>query len=435
MRQLRRGEIDLLPRLGLAVCELGERRPGLTAVLFALLVLLVYGALIDLTNGDLEKLFLIWIDYIRNNGYWAAWKEPFHNFSGPYIYLLTLFTAISDGLLNDLHIAKAVSIFGALFAASIVYCFARVYGDRRIPPIVAAGAFLLIPSVAMNTAAWGQSDIFYTAFLVASLICALKRQIVLMILCFAIAFSIKLQSVFFSPFVLFMMLRHRTNLAWLALIPLTFLVVNLGLVMAGRPLESVLLIYPAQFGRHDVLSMHAPNLWGLLERAINVASNAIHGNNSLHAVAYFPLMIIALVLTVCAALRLAFLGLRRIALDEQDLVAMATLIVTLMPYLLPKMHDRYFFAASVFSFLLFLMRPSLWRIFVCVELGSSLAHLSFLADLGYTMSRAAFLIAPASISIGLFFLLSLVAETFAPRGTGRWQQLFQAYGALPRASA
>jgi hypothetical protein len=87
MTQPRREELGLLPCLGLAVRDVGVRRPGLTGALLALVILIVYCSLIDLVNGDLEYLFLNWVDYIQVNGYWAALKDPFHNASGAYIYI------------------------------------------------------------------------------------------------------------------------------------------------------------------------------------------------------------------------------------------------------------------------------------------------------------------------------------------------------------
>lgn len=428
MNPFRRCGTDLPLRFGLAVRRLGSRGPLLISALLALPVLLVYGALIDFVSGDVRLAVGVWVDYIQSHGYWAALKDPFHNYTAPYIYLLTLSAAFLDGFLSDLYIIKLTTIGGALWTASIVYFYAKYYGDHRVPPILAATSFMLVPTVVMNVAQWGQADMFYSGFLAVSLIFALKQRLALMVVFFGMAVSFKLQAVFYGPFLLFMLLHHRANLALLALIPLIYLAMNLGMLAAGRSLESVMLIYVEQGEAFRMLALSAPNPWWVLETGVSMIAPTFHEMDAIRRAAYFPLVVIGLAVSALVGLRLSLLGRRRLRFEDHHLVAIATLSMAIMPYILPKMHERYFVGAVVFSFLLMLMRPTLWPIFMCLEIGSSLAHFKFLHSMAYTMNVATLTVAFVGTTAGLFLLLDLVASVFAPGASGRWQQYVQAYG-------
>lgn len=69
------------------------------------------------------------------------------------------------------------------------------------------------------------------------------------------------------------------------------------------------------------------------------------------------------------------------------LVALCALI---LPMVLPKMHDRFFFSADVFVWMLCLMDPRFLKAAVAINLGSILACVSFfLVSWGWTHNAAA----------------------------------------------
>ncbi len=50
------------------------------------------------------------------------------------------------------------------------------------------------------------------------------------------------------------------------------------------------------------------------------------------------------------------------------------------PYLLPKMHDRYFLAADLCSIVLAFVVPRLWWVPVSLQIGSGLAYVPIVSD-------------------------------------------------------
>jgi hypothetical protein len=64
--------------------------------------------------------------------------------------------------------------------------------------------------------------------------------------------------------------------------------------------------------------------------------------------------------------------------------------VALVPFILPKMHDRYFFPADVLSFAVAVLNPELWFIPILYQLISGTAYTAFLlgAPMGVVMLAA-----------------------------------------------
>lgn len=397
------------------------RRRPFVVLTFVAITLTVYSVMVVFVSYDVKYYFSKWVDYIQANGYWKALADPFHLYTGPNIYVLAALTYM-DPFLSDLVIIKLTPILGVVAATPIVHQFARRYADPAVPPPVATALFLLLPTVPMNAAQWGQSEIFFTACLIISLFCLLQKKPVLGVLFFGLSISFKLQAMFFAPFLLFMMLRQRVNLAYLALVPVFYVAANVGLLLAGRPFEDVLLIYVRQGAYVDVLSAGAPNPWLLVREGLDAL-----GGQGLADAMYGPLTVVGLALAGVAGLSLAWLGWRRVALEPYQLMALATLSVAAMPYLLPKMHDRYFFAADVFSFLLAIMKPSSWRIAVCFQVGSGLIYIDafYGPELGPVVQSAFNGLAILTITAGIALLVRLVAAAFtahtAPRAPHRDQ--------------
>jgi len=152
------------------------------------------------------------------------------------------------------------------------------------------------------------------------------------VLPFAVAFSVKAQGVFLGPFVLGMMLRRQLHWAWLAAVPVVYVVLAIPVSLAGRPLVSVLRVYLDQADTFHRLTMNAANIWvfaGGAPYAIGVA--------------------VGLVLAAAGGIALSVFILRSRQEGPDFILLAACASLMLMPYLLPKMHDRYFYAFELAS--------------------------------------------------------------------------------------
>ena len=281
-----------------------------------------------------------WYDFIRLNGHFAALQHDFSNYSVPYLYLLTLGSLLAPSLVQLLAI-KAVSIAFDFSLAWFVFLVVRLKcRESKTTPILAGLATLLFPTVVVNSAMWAQADTIYTTFLVAGLYFVLRRRPAWAFLAWGLGFSLKAQAVFLLP--LFYWLRQRQAISlrssWLA--PAAYLAALLPAWFLGRPFYDLLLVYFAQAGEVTDLVLEAPNLYQWVPAD------------------WYPLWPLGVLLTVAAVLGIGALVRRsRAEITNEIVVSLAAFSVLLVPFLLPKMHDRYFFPADLFTLLLAFWRP------------------------------------------------------------------------------
>ena len=133
--------------------------------------------------------------------------------------------------------------------------------------------------------------------------------------------------------------------------------------MAARPPGDLARVYLDQSGTYRWLSMNVPNPWFFVQH--------------LHLMSYGHGVALGLALAVVLGLALAGVALgRRLGLTELLLLAPASVLA--MPYVLPKMHDRYFFPADAMTYAVAV--PRRWSVAaaLCVQLGSLGAYSSIL---------------------------------------------------------
>jgi Gpi18-like mannosyltransferase len=109
---------------------------------------------------------------------------------------------------------------------------------------------------------------------------------------------------------------------------------------------------------------------------------------------------LGVVLAAAAALGLCCLVIaRRAALTHDRVVTLAAAFALGLPFLLPGMHERYFFLADVLTVLLAIHRPRLWPVPLLVQAGSLLAYAPYL------LGRAVF---PLTVAAGLMLIALLI---------------------------
>jgi Gpi18-like mannosyltransferase len=67
------------------------------------------------------------------------------------------------------------------------------------------------------------------------------------------------------------------------------------------------------------------------------------------------------------------------ALSRETMLLCATVSVAMIPFLLPKMHERYFYLMDVLTFILAFYIPRLWMPAVGTQLVSGMTYFVFLA--------------------------------------------------------
>lgn len=345
---------------------------GLVAAALALRV-----ALFPVVTGDYSSFLGPWYDYIVAHGGWPALKDDFSNYNIPYLVLLTLATYLP---FPKLIAIKSISLLGDALLATFGALILRARDPRSPAPTIGALALLFAPTIVINGAAWGQCDALYSAFCLGSLYCLMVRRPGWASALFGVALGFKLQAVFFAPVLVLAALRGRVRLWQLMWVPVVFLALLVPAFAAGRDPVSVLGIYveqadtggvigaaggnraggvpggnapgatrqggpptampgqgqrggPGRFGFASTLTYNAPTIYKWLD-GTPLATETWPG--------------LTLAGLAVAALIAVVLG-RRSELDADTLLLLALACAVTIPFVLPRMHERYFYLADVLA--------------------------------------------------------------------------------------
>lgn len=350
---------------------------------FGLIILGIFVriAFLPVVSEDLIDYLLPWYDHILSQGLKASIGGNFSNYTPPYLYLLGIAT-LTKGYLSATVAIKLISILFDLCNAFLVVRIVSIRTQNENAPFIAGGLFFLLPTVVLNSAAWGQADSIYTCFVLVSLFFVLKERPIHALIFFGVAFAFKAQAIFFTPFLLLLTLKRLIPWQGYLAVPVIYLVMMIPALLAGRTLPSVLSVYLNQAGTYRALSMHAPNPYLFISNDW-----------------YKPALLLGIVIAVLTTLVWVIGYNWKIKeLNKEILLICATVSVSLTPFILPKMHERYFYLMDVFTFLLAFYIPRFWLP-------------AFLSQIVSVLTYSIFLFAPARISIAvrndLFLLLAV----------------------------
>ncbi len=376
----------------------GLLRGGLALLISCALLALAFGlrlAMLDHTTLDYESFLSQWVDFFRQNGGVKGLGQSVGNYNIPYLFFLSLFSYLD---FNDLYLIKYLSIaFDVALAwgvLKLVSHYTRSQGAR----LTAFLGTLLLPTVLLNGAYWGQCDSIYTALAVLSFWAALDNRPRLSVALISLSFAFKLQAIFFMPIYLILLVTKRIRWRHLIYAPVAYVAAVLPAVLAGRPFLDTLMLYFRQADSvGDGLNYNSPSLFAFYPGgAFDKAQLARLGI----AAAFF----------FCALL-LWWLCAERKRLNDRVLLAAFLLAAIGLPYFLPHMHDRYFFGADVLSFALAVVAlPTLPAPFLC-SFASLLGYHAYLRQryLLPMMYGACALAAAMALLLGY-----MIAELYAP---------------------
>ena len=325
-----------------------------------LLAILLRYLLLPFESGDYIVHFGKWYDFIVENGNFSALKYDFANYNIPLLYLMTTCSVLFPES-SKILILKGISIVFDFALAFFVYKCVSFKCDRRKATLAALAA-LLTPTVVLNGAMWGQWDSIYTTFLVACIYFLLIRCQAAAFIAFGLAFSFKLQAVFLAPFFLWLSVKKKVRIRYFLLALLCWFALLLPAWLIGRPFGELLSVYINQSFVYHSLSESAPNLYQWI---------------SDDYYSFYPAGIALAVGVVSVLTIVAYKSQMKITTDR--LIFLSFLSVLLTPYVLPKMHDRYFFPADVIAIIFAFYWPRYWYAPIVVGLTSLSTYVRFLA--------------------------------------------------------
>jgi len=311
---------------------------------------------LDFMSMDIRDFLLEWYNQLVTNGF-AALRYPFSNYTPPYLYLLFIGTKTAD-FIPRIAAIKLLSICFDFLNSFLVYKILKIKYPHGVVAWIGAALFLILPTILLNSAYWGQSDAIYTFFLIACLFFLMKDQPFSSMIFLGVSFSFKAQAAFLGPLVLLLIIRKKIPWHYSVIIPLVYVLMMIPAALAGRSMIELLTVYIGQADTYHRLSEHAPNLYLFVSNTL-----------------YSPVLVIGLLMTVLITLTWITIYARKIKeFTPQTILFCALVSAAFMPFFLPKMHDRYFYVAEVLSFLVAFYFPGTWLLAVIYQFVSGLVY-------------------------------------------------------------
>jgi len=282
------------------------------------------------------------------------------NYNPPHMYIFNIIARIN---VYDLYLIKIVSVFFDFLIAFFVMKIVSLKTESLNMRILAFLLTLAIPTVVLNSSMWAQCDAVYAAFAIGAFYFALSGRSRLAYAFIAIAFAFKMQSVFIMPVFPILILMKKIRLRDCYIFPAVYLAMLLPAVLAGKPIGDIFLTYIKQVDTFSSLNMNLVNVWQLV------------GHVDYEAFRTAGLFIAGL--AVLGLMYFTYVHRERLT-SNTDYVRLAFLFALMMPFLLPKMHDRYYMLADVMSIVVFLFDKRRWYVPVITIFCSYIAYAWFL---------------------------------------------------------
>jgi len=334
---------------------------GLILSIGLAMALLLRISLLEFESADYLWHTSKWIEFIRQNGGLRAFRFPFSNYAPSYLYLL-LITQELFHRFPDVVIPKIPSIVFDFILAYYGYRIVRLKYGRATISLSAFLLILFLPTVVLNRSLWGHADAAYTACLVGCVYYLMTKREIPAFIAFGLSLSLKVQAIFLAPLLAILLLRKQVSLKSFLIIPGIYLLTILPAWLVGRPLPELLTIYLGQSEQGRLLAANAPTMYKWFPNSLyNVFNPA------------------GVVLAAAIALLFCFAVYRsRLKLSAGVIIQLATISTLMMPFFLPKMHDRYFFPADLFSTLYAFYYPRYFFIPLMVVSVSLFSYFPFL---------------------------------------------------------
>ncbi len=328
------GLLFMLPAFRRIAREGGDLGAYLLCAAVCGALLLARLSMLEKMTGDYEHCLLPWYEQMQPLSFAQAMREEIGNYTMPYRYFIWLMTRVP---LPPMYLYKLTTL---LFEPLLAYAVMRLFELRAEKRSLggALSAYLLtlaLPTVVFNGAYWAQCDAIYTALLLLGLCEALEERPYRAMAGFGLALAFKLQAVFLFPLLPVLWAARRVRIKHLLALPGAWLAAQLPALLGGCAPAGLIAPYVMQMDDSMELTRNAPSIFQLFDSA---EMNPWMFRN------YGIAMALVAAFGLCALLWRC-----RARLTPALLTDAAFLLVLAVPYLLPHMHERYFFAADALS--------------------------------------------------------------------------------------
>jgi Gpi18-like mannosyltransferase len=341
---------------------------------------------------DYGFCLLPWYQKIATQGL-GSLDYAFCNYPPLYLYLVALGTYLP---VPPLYWYKLISYAADFGCAYLAYRSVRLVATRR-RAIAAALGVLVCPTVLYNSGYLAQADMTYTVFLVLAAYLMARQAYFWAMLAVGVAFCFKLQAVFFVIPLLALWVRGKVSALHLLAVPGAYLLSTIPNGLLGRSWLDLFTIYANQTTHFPSLSLNAPSVFALMEGHL-----------------YSPIAYVGIFMAMGLVFFMGYLVMARpVELSPPVIMSLALISTLGVPYLLPSMHERYFFAADVFAVLYAFCYPRRFWVPLVMVFCSFMSYNAYLVY-GKTVSLAHLAIVLGGLLV--YLVAQFVRELPTPAG-------------------
>jgi Gpi18-like mannosyltransferase len=330
-----------------------------------------------------------WVAHLRENGHFFGFKTVPANYNAIYLYLCGIMSYLPVSW--ELYLMKIFPcIFDFICAVFSMKIMRQITSSARIG-MLAYAVILFSPTVVLNSGVWAQCDSVYAALLLVSLFYIINGKPAKSMICFGIGLSFKIQMVFMFPVIILVFICRKWSFRNLFYGILSFFAVSIPAWLFGWPLYKWFFNYFV--GAADLnpvsLTMNAPTIfsWGIMNAAV-------------------PVLFITAALAMLGFLIISKKG----NMSYDMLLLLFIFCYFAVPFFLPNMHERYFYAGEIAVLLYSIYNPKRFYISFLVIMPALVTYLRYLYGVElFTLSRLSIVMLTGIIFITKWLIESILA--------------------------
>ncbi len=345
--------------------ELFKNYNNMYTLIFIILVsvtaVIIRTRMFEFMSGDMNIYIIPWFEKIKSEGGFRALSGYIGDYTPPYYYIIAVLTYLPFEAIKSVKFVSCVFDFiMAVFAAKIVYELTK----KLHSAVLGYALCLFTPTVFMNSGIWGQCDSIYTCFLIISIYYIIKNKQALSMIFYGIAFAFKLQAVFIAPYFLVLLIKKKLSPKKIILFPIALFAMMIPAMLCGDSIFRIFGIYFKQADEYNLLSYSIANIYSFL----NGMYIDIIANKS-----------ICVYITGAVVLMLVYyFVMKNYEITNRHIVVGFALFAFVLPYLLPHMHERYYYPAIVIGLILAVSDRKFLPYFVAAEICAAVPQTVFL---------------------------------------------------------
>lgn len=290
---------------------------------------------INIKSDDYLLFLNNWWNKINEYGGFNSLKYTIGDYPDSYMFLLCIGTSITKNSLIFIKVLSAIfDILIFLFGYKIIKYFSKEDANKY------SWILILLPGILVNSAILGQCDSIYTAFVLAFIYNILKNHNKLALSFLGIAISFKLQSLFIAPVILYLIATKKIKIYDLFFIILGFILPFIPTILIGKGLIENIKILMFQTSEYNYFVKSCPNIYSLF----------LLNYKQINIFLKYSLAIIVGIIAIFISLHKYKDG-----YNDTTFIYKSFLISTIVVFLLPSMHDRYFYLANILGIIYYIV--------------------------------------------------------------------------------